>query len=112
MSNFRMTAGDTKVLEVAVLDEDGATVDISDATIRFQMARFATDSAALVSKAIGSGIAIVSGPAGRFNVTLAPEDTADFSGSYWFEAELVDGDVVSTVLGGRATIDPALIKPA
>lgn len=112
MSKFRMTAGDTKVLEVEVLDEAGATVNIAGTVIRFQMARFATDATPLVSKTLGSGIEIIDGPTGRFDVTLDPEDTVSFSGSYYFEAEVDDGDVVSTVLSGRATIDAALIKPA
>lgn len=112
MSKFRMTAGDTKVLEVEVLDDDGDAVDITGTSIRFEMARFATDAAALVTKTSGDGIEIIDGPAGRFDVTLDPEDTATFDGSYYFEAEVEDGASISTVLRGRATIDPALIKPA
>lgn len=112
MSKFRMTAGDTKVLQVTVVDDDGSPVDISGTTIRFQMSRFATDAEALVIKSSGSGIEIIDGPAGQLEITLDPDDTPDFNGSYYFEAEVEDGDVVSTILRGRATIDPALIKPA
>jgi hypothetical protein len=106
-----MTAGDTKVLEVTVLDGDGEPVDITGTTIRWQLARLATDDTPLITKSVGDGIAIVDGAAGRFDVTLDPEDTAELGGSYYYEAEIDDADVISTVLSGRATIDAALIKP-
>ena len=111
MAKFTMTAGDSKVLEVTVVDGDGRPVDITGNDIRWQLARFATDDTPLISKSVGDGIAITDGPSGRFDVTLDPEDTAELSGSYYYEAEVDDSGVISTVLSGRATIDAALIKP-
>ena len=111
MAKFRMTAGDSKVLEVTVVDTENEAVDITGTTIRWQLARLATDAEPLISKSVGSGIEITDGPAGRFDVTLDPGDTADLDGSYYYEAEVDDGGVISTVLSGRATIDAALIKP-
>lgn len=111
MAKFTMTAGDSKVLEVTVVDDDGIPVNISGTAIRFEMARFASDTPALVTKAIGSGVTIIDGPTGRFDVALDPADTAEFSGSYYYEAEIDDGGTISTVIRGRATIDAALIRP-
>lgn len=110
MPNFSMFAGDTKVLEIVVVDESNVVVDLTATVIRWQLAKQVTDSP-IISKSIGSGIEVVSAPGGRFNVSLAPADTLNLSGTYYFESELDKAGVISTVLTGNADIKPALIDP-
>ena len=111
MAKFRMTAGDSKVLEVTVVDTENAAVDITGTTIRWQLARLATDADAAHLQERGIRHRDHRRACGRFDVTLDPGDTADLDGSYYYEAEIDDDGVISTVLSGRATIDAALIKP-
>jgi hypothetical protein len=110
MVDFSMFAGDSKVIKVTVNDEAGAAVDISAASIRWQLAVNA-GAVPLLSKALGSGIALADAPAGKFNVTLDSADTQNLNGgSYYYEAEIIDSGIVSTVLTGNVQINPALIR--
>lgn len=110
--NFEMFAGDSKVLQVLVLDEAGLPADITGATVRWQLAQKLAGPP-LISKATGSGITVVDGPGGRFDVLLDPPDTEGLLGCYYHEAEAVNtGDITSTVLTGQADIKATLIKPA
>ncbi len=114
MADFTMFAGDSQLLEVTVTNAAGDPVDLDGVqAIRWWMSWSVHAEPPLVEKAIGSGVTIVDASAGRFNVTLAPADTAGLSGPYYFEAEVIDevGNV-STVLTGTATIRAALIPPA
>lgn len=112
MADFSMYQGDTKILEVTVKDEAGVVVDITSATIRWQLARNAKTTTLLIEKETGDGITIIDGPAGRFDVAIDPDDTVGLkAASYYHEAEVNDAGVISTVLTGKATIKQALIKP-
>lgn len=113
MSDFTMTAGDSKVLEVTVTDAAGAAVDLTGVQgIRWHMARSVNDRPATVEKSLGSGIAVTDAVNGVFTVTLDSADTEDERGDFYHEAEVIDENGnVSTVLTGAVTINPALIKP-
>ncbi|MGQ3299645.1 hypothetical protein [Reyranella sp.] len=111
MPDFTMYQGDTKVLQVTVKTPAGVVVPITGTTIRWQLAESAEDAEPIIAKAVGAGITIVDGPAGRFDVAINPADTLALEGSYYHEAEVDDGGVISTVLTGAVTIKPALIKP-
>ena len=110
-ANFSMHAGDTKILEVSVKTSAGSSVDITGTAIRFQLAKSATSRPPLVSKALGSGITLVNGPAGRFDVRLEPDDTVALKGTHYYEAEIDDAGIISTVLYGNVNINAALIDP-
>lgn len=111
MADFTMFAGDTKILEVTINDADGDAVNITGTEIRWQLAKNVKAAEPLIAKAIGAGITIIDGPTGRFDVAVDPDDTLELKGSYYHEAEVDDGGVISTVMTGKATIKPALIKP-
>lgn len=114
-TDFTMYQGDSKVLSVTVADEDGAAVAVDGMTIRWQASPVITggfETTATLMKdndALG-GITTVT-EEGVFEVELDPDDTEDLSGLYYHEAELTDGaGNVSTVLTGRMTIKPVLIR--
>lgn len=111
MADFTMFKGDTKVLEVTVKDQDDVVVDISGTSIKWQLAKKSKDVAALISKSTsGGGVTIVDGPAGRFNVLIAPADTESLkAAACYHEAEVDDGGVISTVMTGTATLVETLI---
>ncbi|TIM16278.1 MAG: hypothetical protein E5Y67_03540 [Mesorhizobium sp.] len=114
-TDFVMYQGDSKVLSVTVADEDGQVVSVDGMTIRWQASPVITggfDTTATLKKdndALG-GITTVT-EEGVFEVEIEPEDTESLSGLYYHEAELTDGTGhVSTVLTGRMTIKPVLIR--
>jgi hypothetical protein len=106
-----MYAGDTKLLQVLVSNAAGAPVDITGTKVRWELAKTVTTEPSLIYKAIGDGITIVNGFGGRFDVLLDPIDTLALKGNYYYEAEIDDGGVISTVLTGTVQINPALIDP-
>jgi hypothetical protein len=109
--NFTMFAGDTKLLQVLVNNVAGNPVDITGTLIRWQLAKNVKSDPALIHKYVGSGVTIVDGPNGRFDVLLDPVDTLPLIGSYYYEAEIDDSGVISTVLTGSVQINQALIDP-
>jgi hypothetical protein len=110
MSDFTMYQGDSKTLQVTVLTEAGGPADLAGAAIRWQLAT-KIKGPAIVEKAIGSGITLVDAAAGRFDVALDPPDTEPLTGVHYYEAEVVNLAIVSTVLTGSVEIKPTLIKP-
>ena len=102
--DFLMWSGDDKTITVTVYDNDDVVVDITGATITWELS-LNVDSAALISKTVGSGITLSDPTNGVFTITLDPTDTDSLSGRYYHEAEITDssGDI-STALIGHATI--------
>lgn len=111
MTDFTMFAGDTKTLEFTVRDAAGAIVDITDYDVRWHASRNVNARPALIEKSLGSGIEMVDGGAGRFDVSLENADTESLRGEFYHEAELTLDDEVYTVDSGSLTIRPTLIKP-
>lgn len=110
ISNFMMTAGDTKTLVVTTKDASGNAVNITGSSIKWQAAR-SMGKASVLSKSTSSGIQITDGANGEFTVTLNPSDTEDLIGNYYHEAQITAADgTISTVLFGTMKINPALIE--
>jgi hypothetical protein len=60
--------------------------------------------AALISKTLGSGVAVVSAEGGTVAVTIAAADTADMGGAtYYAEIEITDGS------GNQTTPEPFFV---
>ena len=111
-ANFTMFAGDTKLLQVVINNVAGNPIDITGTLVRWQLAKNVKADPALIHKSVdGGGVTIVDGPNGRFDVLLDPLDTLPLIGSYYYEAEIDDGGVISTVLTGTVQINQALIDP-
>lgn len=102
--NFEMHSGDTKDIEVSVLDELDAVVNITGATAVFILSNNPY-SAAIITKSSGSGIVITDGVAGLLTITLDPADTAALAGAFYYEVELTDASSrVSTIVVGQINI--------
>lgn len=109
--NFTITRGDSKLLTVAVTDDDGAAVSIVGAAITWKLADSIYSATALVTKTVGSGITITNGAGGLFSIQLDYEDTDDLYGLFYHEAKVYDNESpsnVTTVLTGHAQILRAL----
>jgi len=105
--NFSLHSGDSKTLTVSIVNAAGTPVDVSTAAaIAYKLA--ATPySAALVSKALGSGISVATSVV---SVTLLAADTALLAGMMYQEMQITDGSGnVATVLTGQVMIEGDLI---
>lgn len=111
---FTMFEGDSKTINCQVLDADNNAVDITGASIRWWLAKKANKTGAdvLIKKSTGAGnITITNAAEGRYAVSLLPTDTIDLKGDYYYEAEVDDNGIISTVLTGTVRITEALIPP-
>ena len=114
-SSISMHSGDTRVLEITVVDENQAAVDLSAADVTWALSKKAADEvlpkgSALLTKVVGNGIAIVDAVTGRADVTIDPSDTEALAGDFYHELQVVLGGAVSTVLYGTVTIVKDLIQ--
>lgn len=110
-NDLEMPAGDTKIITVIVKDASGNLVDISNAGIKWQLAKH-VGSTPLVMKSTGFGITVTDGPNGIFEILIRSNDTDTLGGKeYYHEAEitLVDG-TVSTIISGDVIITKTLIR--
>jgi hypothetical protein len=106
-----MVQGDTVSLDFAIVDDAGAVVDLTSATIRWQMARSVYAEPDL-EKSIGDGITVTDDEGGLFTVLLDDVDTIDLAGTFYYEVEIIDGGGnVSTPKTGTISILPGLISP-
>ncbi len=110
-------AGDHLELRVTVLGPTGSPVDISEAdAIRWGLFKAGPGGnpvqPAVLTKALGSGIAITDGAGGIFTVTIANGETGSLTGALMHEAEITDADGrVATVLRGQFSITAQALLP-
>lgn len=111
--NVVIHSGDSHTLTVTV--DDGATppvaLNITGFTIWWwaslmnSSGKFAATATLQKDNTGGGGVAITDAVNGKFQVTLAPADTAALSGDYYHEAQVRDGSGnISTVLTGKLAI--------
>ena len=108
-NDVTLHSGDTLILEVTVNDPTGSPVDLSSTTFAWALSKksasaVAPRGAALMTKALASGITLVDAATGRVDIALDPADTESLAGTYYHELQMTDTGVVSTVLFGSVTI--------
>lgn len=105
-------SGDTLIIKVSVVDSDENAVDIRDADITYAIADSQSGTATQqVTKTVsGGGITITDGKNGKFEIDIAPADTADLTGSFPHECQVKDtnGDI-ATIFGGSINITEDII---
>lgn len=108
--NFRMFAGDAKTLIFNVVDENNATVDISNHTVRWRVANDVAGTLLLSKSTTASQITTTGSTAGEFRVTLGSTDSNTLEGVYYHEAELESPTANRfTVVFGHGTFVKGLI---
>ena len=109
--DFEMWSGDHKNLQVTVYDGDGASIDLSGASVIWLMSE-GVEGASLLKRSTDSGCGIsVSGS--TFTVSLSPTHTSGSAGTLYHEAQVRDGfGNISTVMTGHATIHVDAITDA
>lgn len=111
--DIELDAGDDFAFGMDVLDETGAALDLTSATIRYGLSAKASDPAPLVEKDSGAlgGVVIEAPPtAGKITVSLDSADTVDLAGRYHHEVEVTLAGKALTAATGTATIFPTVLK--
>jgi hypothetical protein len=116
-TNLEMWAGDKRVLEYTVVDDDGVVINLTGYDLYWSLRQDQRSEGALISKdnVVGGsgGVAITDASAGEFSVTLDPVDTTAMAGIYFFEAHLEDeSDNPVTVSYGFLSIRSAVMSTA
>lgn len=104
--NFSMYSGDDEDIAVTVVDDAGAAVDLTGATITWKLAdsRGGTIEITKVNDST-SGVTITNAAAGEFTIHLSATDTDSLAGVYYHEAQVEDSlGHKTTVLTGYAEI--------
>jgi len=115
--DFEMHSGNDRDLVVTVKNAAGVVVNITGATIKWQISKLdaslavptAGSDVALVSKDTGGDIAITDAVNGVFTVTIASADTESLKGDYYHESQVLLASKKSTVVFGKLTIKRNLI---
>jgi hypothetical protein len=108
--------GDSKALNVIVVDDNGNAIDLTNASVTWQLAvkNWKSDPAAVPiitkSSATAGQITLASG---SFTVNIVSADTAGLTeGNYYQEAQVTLSDgTIGTPLTGTVKIKPNLIAP-
>jgi hypothetical protein len=102
-TDAELYSGDTKVITIAIVDENGDAVDVSDATSIIYGVYGRDGGEALISKALAGGVVAEEN---IVTITLDPDDTGDLGpGTYIHECQIIQLDnSVHTVLQGKLTI--------
>lgn len=97
---FEMFSGNTKQIDITVLDEDSVAVDLTGGSAKFTVSDKANTSE-LFSK-----VGVLPGsPSNLIEYTIAPADTESLAGVYYWEAEFTDvSGRISTIAYGSLTI--------
>lgn len=103
--------GDSLVVPIALVDDDGDAVTLVDGSMKFALAHSPNAAAALVEKSNGSGIVFDNEAGGLATLTVDPADTTDLpSGRYYYELEFTSAlPQTTTFQYGRLDIRPKLI---
>lgn len=100
--NAQLRAGDDVVFEFTVVDSDGNAVDISSWSV-LDADFYDSAGASQIAK---NGAFVTDGTDGKFDVTLAPADTASLVGMFTLEIEVdnAGGTLEYTPIRGRIQI--------
>lgn len=118
MTRLSITRGDTRVYSITLTDADSEPLDLTGVSVTFTAKRSQLDSDedAIISKAVGSGIAVDDPETGIAVLTLDPEDTEDLPARtlrLFYDVQVVDAaGVVVTPLMDVLEIQPDVTQDA
>ena len=104
--NFEVVSGNDKVINVTVLDENGAAVDITAATIVWAVAKRADSKNTIFFYTSPTFITILDPLLGTFRINVQDADTEPLSAQdYYHEARIVSSSGQrTTVMIGTMTV--------
>ena len=102
---LKIMSGDIKTIELALIDDDGAALDLTGyGDIDFQVFALVDgvpSGAAVISENILGDVSIADADDGYVDIDLVASDTSGLDGTYYWELQAEDGSGNEhTVLGG------------
>lgn len=112
MTDLRIFAGNTHVIESSVADGAGVPVSLMGATVAFRAGPSPRMDTITIEKVSPHDDIVVTDEAGGVvRVTLTAEETAPLRHRIWWEIDVVEaGGRTSTVSSGYIYIDPTLLS--
>lgn len=109
--NLKFILGDTEEIDGIVIDSAGIVQDISGWAFWFTMKKQDSeeDSAAVLQKTVGDGIAIVDASLGKYKVTINPSDRSALRAKtvYRFDIQAKDSETrIVTLVQGSVEVLP------
>jgi hypothetical protein len=110
--NFELSSGDSKILKVTVVDENGDPLPLAGSqSVNFRLSR-SRRSPTVLEKELNDGVTIIAtdagagqANAGRLDIRLEAADTEPLDGEYYHECKVVDQTgATTTIFFGRANI--------
>lgn len=102
--DFTMRQGDSRLVNITVVDEYASPLDISSVQVNWIMYKRNPDNPVL-QKTTTSGVVLTAPTSGILTIHLAPADTLNLLGRFYHECEITDiSGNVSTVTEGSVTI--------
>lgn len=95
--------GDVVPILFQITDDADAAIDISAATFIWGLFKVPTEIAT-VTKAVGTGLTVTDGPAGKVTLQMLAPDTNAIQGDWQFELSMTLGGVTEIVATGTMTI--------
>lgn len=119
MDTVIMTRGDTRTLELTIVDVDTHAVDLTDVYLWFTAKRSLndTDDQAILRKtsALGGGITVTDAAGGLAKIDLVPADTIDIPGTqgltlFWDLQSKSSSDAIVTLDEGVMVIKAGVTR--
>lgn len=112
---FTVWQGDTHILEYTVLDQNGATMDLTGLLdIQWGLANDVGSNRLITKTLRTSGVLLlnqlISAQKGKFRVILDPTDTQFLNGKFYCEGTLIGPGAIVTLFTGFGLIQPSLMK--
>lgn len=102
--DFTMRQGDSKIVNITVVDENNEVLDITGVTVNWIMYKRNPDNP-ILQKTTTSGISLTLPTSGILTINILPQDTENLLGRFYHEAEITDtNENISTVTEGSVTI--------
>ena len=95
--------GDSASIQCTVTNGTGGAYDVTGNTATFSVKKEEDDTAALITKTVGSGITL-SGTDGILTVDIGSGETSELSGKYYYDIECAKSGNVYTVVKDRFKI--------
>ena len=103
--NIEMVAGNTKEIEITVVDSDGQAVDLSGYVARWGLFKPHGGGALVLKASATGGIDVSQAASGLLVVSLAAADTDGLAGLYLHECEVEGpGGEIETVVQGEVRV--------
>ena len=107
--SFTLQQGQNVELAIAVVDNDGAVVDLTGASARFAMARDAGATVLIDSDTATATLTITDASGGLLSVYIDDSETDAFLGDYYYEVKVTDISGNETIVTkGWITVQAAL----